>query len=119
MVIAVDFDGTLCEHAFPGIGEIKEIHKKVIEYIRFQHKQGNTIILWTCREDIEEGNFLTEAVEWCKKNDIPIDYINEYPMHGLKGFASRKVCADVYIDDKALNVDSFIYNMTESGGCNS
>jgi molybdenum cofactor biosynthesis enzyme MoaA len=107
MVIAVDFDGTLCEHKFPNIGEIKEIHQKVIEHIREAKQHGAEIILWTCREDLAERKYLTEAVEWCKENNIPIDYVNEYHMRGFAGFATRKVCADIYIDDKAVNINDF------------
>jgi len=109
MVIAVDFDGTLCEHRFPDIGAIKNVHREVIKYLQKQKELGSTIILWTCREDLPVRKFLTEAVEFCKENNIPIDYVNEYPMqmHGYEGFASRKVCADLYIDDKAVNTDWF------------
>jgi len=107
MVIAVDFDGTLCDHRFPEIGEIEEEHQKVIDYVRKVKNKGANIILWTCREDLEERKYLTEAVEWCKKNKIPVDFVNEYPIPNFKGFASRKVCADIYIDDKAVNFIEF------------
>ena len=107
MVIAVDFDGTLCEHKFPEIGEIKEEHQRIIKYVRQQSNRGAEIILWTWREDLEERKYLTEAVEWCNINNIPIDYINQYPMPSFEGFASRKVCADMYIDDKAYNINQF------------
>ncbi len=104
--IAVDFDGTLCKHTFPGIGPIEEKHEKVIKFLEKHKANGSTIILWTCREDCEEGKFLTDAVNWCKKNAIPIDYVNENaPDLGLPiMFASRKVLADLYIDDKAVNM---------------
>jgi len=105
MIIAVDFDGTLCEHKFPEIGEIKYKHQKVIDYIQKSKGLGAIIVLWTCREDLKERAYLTEAVNWCKKKGIPIDYVNEYLLPEFKGFASRKVCADIYIDDKALNVN--------------
>lgn len=105
MVVAVDFDGTLCEHRFPEIGEIKPQHRNVIDYVRKLKSEGAMIILWTCREDIFERNYLTEAVEWCTHNNIPIDFVNEYPNPDFGGFAARKVCADLYIDDKALNVN--------------
>jgi len=101
MVIAVDFDGTLCEHEFPEIGEPKQ---RIINYIKAEKEKGATIVLWTCREDIPERNYLAEAIEWCKAHDIPIDNVNEYTLPEFHGFASRKVCADIYIDDKALNV---------------
>lgn len=105
MVIAVDFDGTLCEHRFPEIGEIKEEHQKIINYIRIMHSNNAEIVLWTCREDLPERAYLAEAIEWCKKQLIPINYVNEYPFGN--GFAKRKVCADIYIDDKAVNLDYF------------
>lgn len=61
--IAVDFDGTLCVHRFPEIGEPKP---GVIEYIKQQAEAGTKIILHTCRENDEPGgrNYLDEAVEW-------------------------------------------------------
>jgi len=111
VVIAVDFDGTLCIHAFPEIGEVKPEHKRVHEQLRVYKSKGAEIILWTCRDDKEERKYLTEAVEWCKEQNIPIDYANCYPNPGWSGFAvgeiipCRKVSADVYIDDKALHVD--------------
>jgi hypothetical protein len=102
--IAVDFDGTLCEHAFPGIGEVKPIHKRLHDLIIQNQKEGCKIILWTCREDIPEGNYLTQAVDWCKTQGIEFDYINENPEcdfgHPEK---VRKIVADIYIDDKAFN----------------
>lgn len=108
MVIAVDFDGTLCKHRFPEIGEIEVKHQRVIDFLKRSKQQGAVIILWTCRENLDERNYLDEAVTWCKNNNIPIDYVNEYPMPAFSGFASRKVCADIYIDDKALNIDAFM-----------
>ena len=107
-MIAVDFDGTLCEHAFPNIGDVQEKHKRVADYIRSKKANGGIIILWTCREDLPERSYLMEAVNWCKDNNIPIDYVNSYEIPGFPGFASRKVCADEYIDDKAINVDDLL-----------
>lgn len=107
MVIAVDFDGTLCKHNFPEIGEVEDIHKVIAGYLKFRKSKGDTIILWTCREDLAERKYLTEAVEWCKTQGIPIDFANEYLMPQFKGFVSRKICADMYIDDKAVNIKQF------------
>lgn len=102
--IAVDFDGTLCEHKFPEIGPMLDVHKSIRSYLQVMKKNGNVIILWTCRENTEERKYLDEAIEWCKKNDIPIDYINENPECQ---FASnhRKIIADFYIDDKSITLD--------------
>lgn len=108
-VIALDFDGTCCEHAFPEIGRVLEQHLAVHNKIRELKAAGNMIILWTCREDKAERKYLTEAVEWLKKMNVPIDFVNEYPNPGWSGFKKgemipcRKVTADIYIDDKALH----------------
>lgn len=101
-VVAVDFDGCLCESAFPEIGQVKDIHKEVHEIVRKLKKEGNIIILWTCREDEPNKKYLTEAVEWCKKRGIEFDYINENPLNPY-GDTGRKIYADVYIDDKSIN----------------
>ncbi len=100
--IAIDFDGCLCENAFPEIGQVKPIHEQVHEAVKLLKKEGNKIILWTCREDKEERKYLTEAVEWCKEQGIEFDYINENPDNPY-GDWGRKLYADIYIDDKAIN----------------
>ena len=108
MIIAVDFDGTLCEHKFPEIGEIKEVNKRVIDYIRYRKETHNdTIILWTCRCNTPKRKYLDEAVEWCKQQNIPIDYINENAKTTVDEFEveSRKIFAHKYIDDRAINID--------------
>ena len=106
--IAVDFDGTLCKQDFPNIGEIEPKHQKVIDYIKREKNNEAIIILWTCREDMPERAYLTEAVDWCRENNIPIDHVNVYYQPEFKGFASRKVNADEYIDDKAINVEDIV-----------
>lgn len=99
--IAVDFDGTLCIHEFPAIGAPIP---HVIDYIKYQHKNGCKIILHTCREDGESGgDYLTQAVNWCKEQGVPIDAVNENP---FVKFGKRKIYADIYIDDRAVHIDS-------------
>jgi len=107
MVIAVDFDGTLCTEAFPEIGEKLPVHENVIRYLQSEKEKGAMIVLWTCREDLPERKLLSEAVAWCKQNGVPIDYVNERPLPEFGGFCSRKLHADIYIDDKAVNLDTF------------
>lgn len=97
-IYAVDFDGTLCESVFPGIGNP---NIALISHLIKRRKQGNKIILWTCRV----GDRLHEAVEWCKVYGLEFDAINENLPEMIEqwGNESRKVFADVYIDDKAVN----------------
>lgn len=97
-VIAVDFDGTLCKSAWPEIGE--ENHK-LIMHLRQQAAEGARLILWTCRC----GDMLEAAVEWCRERGLEFDTVNENlpELIGLYGNDCRKINADIYIDDKAVN----------------
>src|ERR1035437_2446816 len=45
-IFAVDFDGTLCNHEFPGIGAPKDGAKEALKRFR---ELGFYIIIWTCR----------------------------------------------------------------------
>ncbi|NLD50547.1 MAG: hypothetical protein GX660_25680 [Clostridiaceae bacterium] len=104
-VVAVDFDGTLCNNAYPDVGEPNEIHYAVHDYIRKEKENGSIIILWTCRT----GKELEVAVDACKQWKIPIDYVNENDPErtAFYGADSRKISADVYIDDKADNPEEW------------
>lgn len=97
-IIAVDFDNTIAVTEYPKI--IKPIHT-TIEVLKRTKELGATIILWTCREDKE----LEEAVAWCKENNVPIDYVNENVPERIEKWGNdcRKIGADIYIDDKAMN----------------
>ena len=95
--IAVDFDGTLCTNKYPEIG-LPNVN--LIERL-IKLKDNNTIILWTCRT----GEQLYSAVEWCKKHGLEFDYVNENSELTLAKYNyedSRKITADIYIDDRAM-----------------
>lgn len=97
MKIAIDFDGTIVEHKYPEIG--KEI-PFAIETIKALQKQKHQLILWTYRS----GRELDEAVEYCRKNGIEFYAINaSYPEEEFdEDFASRKIEADIFIDDRNI-----------------
>lgn len=97
IIIAVDFDGTLCEDNYPNIGNPIQT---TINFIKKQKNAGNTIILWTCRQ----GEYLAAAVDWSKSQGIVFDYINENTTQNVAKYGNnpRKVFADIYIDDKAV-----------------
>lgn len=102
LIIAVDFDGTLCEHEFPKIGKA---NSDLIDFLVDLKIKGVHIILWTCRE----GKFLDEAVEWCNDQGLYFDKVNEN-MDGIsKGFADHKIVADIYIDDRSINPNDEYY----------
>ncbi|MFO7940640.1 MAG: hypothetical protein R6U66_12910 [Bacteroidales bacterium] len=97
--IAVDFDGTIVEHEYPKIGKPKLF---AFETLKALQKEGHILILWTFRS----GKPLEEAVQFCAKNGIEFYAINKsYPEEIFDESISRKIDADVYIDDR--NVGGF------------
>lgn len=99
--MAVDFDGTLCEDKFPEIGKPRE---SVIYLIKELQNLGVRTILWTCRRDDEHGSHLSKAVEWCKEQGLTFAAVNENlpEVQEKWGGDTRKVLADIYLDDKSL-----------------
>jgi hypothetical protein len=95
-IYAVDFDGTLCESVWPGIGSP---NTALIKHLIKRRREGNKVILWTCRC----GSRLEEAVSWSLGLGLEFDAVNEnlFEMIEFYGNDSRKIFADVYIDDKA------------------
>ena len=70
MIIAVDFDGTLCANEWPAIGAPRTA---VLAYLAARKQQGDSLILWTNRR----GERLSEAVQWCEGQGITFDAVNE------------------------------------------
>ncbi len=95
MIIAVDFDGTIVENRYPRIG--RELPAAIDTLLSLQKEQQHQIILWTVRE----GTLLDEAVSWCKKRGLEFYAVNKnHPEE--KTPLSRKIKADLYIDDLNL-----------------
>ena len=97
MIIAVDFDGTLHTGKWPGIGAPAPY---AIEVMKRLHDDGHYLIIWTCREREQQ----TEMVNWLLEKGIPFDRVNEHKPGSVEqyGYASRKVYAHLYIDDKQV-----------------
>lgn len=94
--IAVDFDGTIVEHDYPKIGKEKLFAFQTLKELE---KRGARLILWTFRS----GTELEEAVKFCKMNGIEFYAVNKnYPEEIMDDSVSRKIDADIYIDDKNL-----------------
>lgn len=99
-IIAVDFDGTIVEHKYPALG--KEM-LFAFSTLRALKAKGHRLILWTYRRDEK----LQEAVDFCKENDFEFFAVNEnYPGEIKEGDYSRKLAADIFIDDR--NVGGFL-----------
>lgn len=91
MIIAVDYDGTLEAGG--------QINMALITRLREEQRRGNTVILWTCRE----GKSLLKAVQTLHESGFRPNFVNQNAPDGIRrmGHDSRKVFADIYIDDKA------------------
>jgi hypothetical protein len=110
MTINIDFDGTCVTHEFPKVGKsigAEKVLKRLVD-------NGHQLILFTMRSDRHEltpvidptiqnvtGSFLTEAVEWFKKNDIELYGIQSNPTQ-KNWTTSPKSYAELIIDDTAL-----------------
>jgi hypothetical protein len=94
-VYAVDFDGLLCEEAWPSIGPPR---KAVIDYFINLRACGHKLILNTCRE----GKHLEAAKKWCLACGLAFDAYNENLPERIAQYGGdcRKISADFYYDDR-------------------
>ena len=96
MKIAVDFDGTIVEHQFPEIGSELLF---AIETLKELQKQKHQLVLWTFRS----GQYLDDAVEYCRQRGLEFYAVNKnYPEEEFTESISRKINADLFIDDRNL-----------------
>ena len=70
LIIAVDFDGTIVEDAYPGIGQERLF---AFETLKRLQADGHRLILWTYRH----GKKLDEAVAYCEENGITFYAVNQ------------------------------------------
>ena len=96
LTIAIDFDGTIVEDAYPKVGKEKLF---AFETLKKLQEKGHRLILWTYRS----GRTLEEAVQFCKDNGITFYSINNsFPEEIFEDKYSRKINADVFIDDRNI-----------------
>ena len=113
-ILAVDFDGTIFEHAWPNIEEAVP-RQDVIDKVKEFKDCGAELVLWTCREN----KSLDEAIAKSKEFGIAFDAHNEnapsfaeYVKDRIDGgdqpFAVSKIFANFYLDDLAGNIEMFL-----------
>lgn len=94
MIIAVDFDGTLLQE--------EGLDYKLLRACRRARERGYKLILWTCRF----GEELEEAVSLCAALGLTFDAVNDNLRSVKEDYGNpRKIVADLYIDDRASNLD--------------
>lgn len=97
LTIAVDFDGTLVENRYPEVGEPLLF---AFEALKKLQQDGHQLILWIYRHDEE----LRDAVAFCESKGVQFYAINKsYPEEEYDPLMSRKILADLFIDDRNIN----------------
>ncbi|MDR1561689.1 MAG: hypothetical protein LBS54_01210 [Dysgonamonadaceae bacterium] len=113
MIIAVDFDGTIVEHQYPDIG--RQIPFAINVLKKLQQEERHQLILWTVRE----GELLERALDYCEQQGLKFYAVNcNYPEEIFEEGMSRKINADLYIDDKncgGIPDWGVMYRMIKSG----
>jgi len=96
-VIAIDFDGTIADTEYPKIGKLRP---NAVEVINELYEDGYGIVINTCRE----GLALAACIEFLDKVGLKRHFINSnFPfLIDLYEADTRKISADMYIDDKCL-----------------
>lgn len=89
--VAVDFDGTLCEHCWPECGPPRVT---VVEAVRALHAMGWRVVVQSCRAQTED-NLLVEMAAWLAEHGVPCDEI-------WRG--TGKPSAHAYLDDRGVAV---------------
>src|SRR5699024_404186 len=85
--------------AYPKVGKAQVF---AFETLRKLQDKGHRLILWTYRK----GERLQEAVDFCKKNGVDFYAVNNsFPEEDHDPDVSRKINADIFIDDR--NVGGF------------
>lgn len=105
MIFAVDFDNTLSFGEWPSVGPA---NKELFDFLLRRQMYGDKLILWTCRA----GKPLQDAVDFCRDNGLIFDAVNDNLPEIVEqyGSNSRKITCDIYIDDKAYNVDTIDFS---------
>lgn len=103
--IAFDFDGVLAQYdgwkGYQHLGKPIEGMREVLQQLK---SDGWKILIYTTR-----GN--AEIAEWCKKYDMPVDYINMNPE--IQGKNPGKPIASIYVDDRAIRFTGDVKKLIE------
>lgn len=97
-IFAVDFDGTLSLGKWPDLGIA---NFDLFYYLIRERDRGNKVILWTNRS----GELLKAAITYCERVGLYFDAVNENLPEIIEAYGgdSRKISADIYIDDRSIH----------------
>jgi len=109
-IISVDFDNTLFSNCYKNLNTTPTILNLIIlDLMKFLKKRGHQIVLNTLRT----GDKLTEAVTWSNQRGLYFTEVNNNVAYArnLWEIDSRKIAADVYIDDRGTGLLNLLLRM--------
>lgn len=110
-IIAVDFDEVLCigssqavcdTYPIPPHDGVRKHAKVVMDFLR---NLCVKIVIWTCRDisyNYIKYDHITPMIIWLNQNKIPFDGVNDSSKFVPYVYNSRKIYADMYVDDKSI-----------------
>ncbi len=102
MIISADFDGIIARSCWPAIGEPVP---GALETLQQWHTDGHKVVIWTCRA----GRELAACKQWLDAHNVPYDTIDANLPERIEiygGSDTRKVSADLYVNDRAAGAPS-------------
>ena len=102
--VVIDLDGTICTQEKSGEYHLAKPIKKVVDDLKTLRMRGVYIIIYTARGMTTYRGNVNKVMEaydrdtrlWLRENEVPYDEL-----------VFGKPAGDVYVDDKAVNVDDF------------
>jgi trehalose-6-phosphatase len=108
-VIAVDFDGTLSMGKYPACGPANNELVALLKKLLADPSEARPYyVLWTSRTEAE----LENAVAWLREQGLVFDGVNRPPKETAADY-TRKIWADLYVDDRAITPENFINSYKE------
>ena len=92
MILAFDFDGTICRDKFPKIGDEYE---GAIQTLKDLQDVGHQIIIWTCRTQVEH---IVPMILWLNDRGFVPDAVNRNLIEDFN--THPKIYADFYLDNR-------------------
>ena len=89
----IDLDGTLCTQTYDGKYEDAQPIEKAIKEVNRLFESGCKIIIDTARGS-------SSRIDW---KDLTISQLKTWNVKYHELYVGRKISADVFIDDKAIN----------------
>ncbi len=95
-ICCIDFDGTICEWAYPNMGEPTKGVKEALEKMK---EMDYEIHILSCRTNIEVHKYPIDRQEQVREMER---YLHKHKIPFDRVLNENKPVADWYIDDRAI-----------------